>query len=96
MTDVLDELREAAARKWAGDPAAQRAGLFARAAEEVDALRKDAERYRWLRDKADPDSNQPYVTVYKKNSWGKWFNSVEIGSFLDAAIDAAIDAARGK
>lgn len=37
--DVLDELREAAARKWQGDPAAQRAGLFARAAAEIDRLR---------------------------------------------------------
>lgn len=38
--DVLDELREAAARKWQGDPAAQRAWLFARAADEVDELRR--------------------------------------------------------
>lgn len=37
--DVLGELREAAARKWQGDPAAQRAGLFARAAAEIDRLR---------------------------------------------------------
>jgi acyl-CoA reductase-like NAD-dependent aldehyde dehydrogenase len=39
--DVLDELREAAGRKWQGDPAAQRAGLFARAATEVEELRRD-------------------------------------------------------
>lgn len=39
--DVLSELREAAARKWQGDPEAQRAGLFARAAAEVERLRAD-------------------------------------------------------
>lgn len=39
--DVLDELRTAAARKWNGDPAAQRAGLFARAAAEVEDLRRN-------------------------------------------------------
>ena len=39
--DVLDELRAAAERKWQGAPAAQRAGLFARAAAEVEALRRD-------------------------------------------------------
>lgn len=46
--DVLDELHEAAARKWQGDPAAQRAGLFARAAAEIERLRlvaADAERW---------------------------------------------------
>lgn len=39
--DVLSELREAAARKWQGDPEAQRAGLFARAADELERLRAD-------------------------------------------------------
>ena len=39
--DVLDELRAAAARKWAGDPAAQREGLFSRAAAEIEDLRRD-------------------------------------------------------
>lgn len=39
MTDILADLEQAAARKWAGDPDAQRAGLFARAAVEVRRLR---------------------------------------------------------
>ena len=39
--DVLEELQRAAARKWTGDPNAQRAGLFARAAAEVEELRRD-------------------------------------------------------
>ena len=33
---VLAELQDAAARKWQGDPAAQGAGLFARAAAEME------------------------------------------------------------
>ena len=49
--DVLDELREAAARKWRGDPAAQRAGLFARAADEVQHLREEVAELDALRDR---------------------------------------------
>ena len=49
--DVLDELRAAAARKWQGDPAAQRAGLFARAAAEVEELRRDLEENEALRER---------------------------------------------
>lgn len=37
--DVLDELRDAAERKWQGNPDAQRAGLFARGADEIERLR---------------------------------------------------------
>ena len=35
---VLAELKSVAARKWQGDPAAQRSGLFARAAAEIERL----------------------------------------------------------
>lgn len=49
--DVLDELRDAAARKWKGDPAAQRAGLFARAAAEVEDLRRDLAENEALRER---------------------------------------------
>lgn len=38
--DILADLQAAAARKWRGDPAAQRAGLFARAAAEIERLRE--------------------------------------------------------
>ena len=38
ILDVLVALRAAAARKWQGNPAAQRAGLFARAADEIERL----------------------------------------------------------
>lgn len=49
--DVLAELRAAASRKWQGDPAAQRAGLFARAAAEVEELRRDLAENEALRDR---------------------------------------------
>lgn len=39
MNDILDDLKSAAARKWHGDPACQQAGLFARAAAEIEMLR---------------------------------------------------------
>jgi len=58
---------------------------------ERDALRADAERYRWLRDidtgpaqiweLISDDAQPPYMTL-------------KSGNILDAAIDAAIDAAR--
>jgi acyl-CoA reductase-like NAD-dependent aldehyde dehydrogenase len=38
--DVLADLQQAADRKWQGDPACQQAGLFARAAAEIAALRE--------------------------------------------------------
>jgi hypothetical protein len=37
--DVLKDLQRAASRKWRGDPACQQAGLFARAAAEIERLR---------------------------------------------------------
>ena len=59
---------------------------------EIRELRKDAERYRWLRNKADPDFEQPYVSIHRPNSWGKWINSWESGDECDAVIDAAMTA----
>ncbi|MFN8993292.1 MAG: hypothetical protein ACK5X3_06470 [Pseudomonadota bacterium] len=49
--DVLDELRAAGTRKWAGDPAAQRAGLFSRAANEIEDLRRDLDENAALRER---------------------------------------------
>lgn len=103
--DVLDELRDAAARKWHGDPAAQRAGLFARAADEVLRLRvtlhhveaglsaaaEDARRYRWLAAHARSTAEH----------WGGRWSLVIDGpaprrhdeeDALDEAIDAAMRA----
>jgi len=53
---------------------------------EVDALRKDAERYRWLR---DPCSGAEHVIYYSRGDYGRGLMS---GSMLDAAIDAAMAA----
>lgn len=39
--DVLPDLQRAASRKWQGDPTCQQAGLFARAAREIERLRTD-------------------------------------------------------
>ena len=61
-----------------------------RLSDKAEQAKADAERYRWLRDQADPDSGEPYVTIHTCNSWGRWFNTVEAGPALDEAIDAAI------
>jgi DNA repair ATPase RecN len=53
---------------------------------EVEALRKDAERYRWLR---DPCSGAEHVIYYSRGDYGRGLMS---GSMLDAAIDAALAA----
>jgi hypothetical protein len=52
---------------------------------EVEALRTDAERYRWLREEEDTVS--PYSQVLFKSGAG--FSNVPDGDGLDAAIDAA-------
>ena len=46
---VLKDLQDAAARKWQGDPAAQGAGLFARAAAEIERQQREREVFaRWM------------------------------------------------
>ena len=49
------------------------------------ALRKDAERYRWLRGESE----------FGGSDWAVMFDGVWIDGSLDAAIDAAIDNAIG-
>lgn len=56
---------------------------------EVEALRPDAERYRWIRNEADPDMDEPYITRHVCGKWGKWRNTWETGSTADECIDAA-------
>jgi len=51
---------------------------------ERDALRKDAERYRWLR---DPCSGAERVIFYCRGDYGRGLMS---SVMLDAAIDAAL------
>ena len=54
-----------------------------RYADERDALRKDAERYRWLRDSAGNDIMEKLMTECSPPRW-------------DELVDAAIDAAMGE
>lgn len=79
----LDELHTAIdAMQSALDDA--NAKLAARDAE-VERLRKDAERYQWLRDKADGD-----IGCGVRALSGPYFNNPCRGGALDSAIDAAL------
>ena len=65
---------------------------------EVEALRGDAERYRWLRGEVHGPHLPMAQVVWKLNrirDSSKWTNLTD-GPSLDAEIDAAIDAARGE
>ncbi|MDQ0035466.1 hypothetical protein J2W30_003234 [Variovorax boronicumulans] len=55
------------------------------------ALKTDAERYRWLREQAEPNQGgeRPWCTVRDRKGYA-W----TLGPVLDAAIDAALDASR--
>lgn len=55
---------------------------------EVDRLREDARRYRYLRDQAHPDSDTgEAVTRQELGDWGKWYTQHLSGGLLDAVID---------
>jgi hypothetical protein len=79
----LKQLQEIAGRLVVHGYDRGSAGLIAEAADEIAALRKDAERYRWLRDKIE---NQD-LTIAVADSWSlrSWS-----GDNSDAAIDAAM------
>lgn len=90
MTDHTDIVERLEKDKWhitavdAEDAIAEITRLRA----EAEALRKDAERYRWLRDRlfgADWDWNNEGVPVVLF----RWPDGASIGADLDAAIDAA-------
>jgi hypothetical protein len=59
---------------------------------EREEMRKDAERYRFLRDDSDPDSDHPYITRHLVSDWGNWRNTWEHAEAADAHIDAALTA----
>lgn len=92
--DLVQRLRERAARKWT-DEANRSASLFGQAADEierlraeVEALREDAERYRWLR-----QANDGWHWQVSK----RWRDGmIQIGDPDNRYLDAVIDAARRK
>ena len=57
---------------------------------ECDQLRKDAERYRWLR---DPCSGAERVVTYGRGDYGRGLMSY---TMLDGAIDSAMHKAQKK
>ena len=59
----------------------------------VGELEADARRYRYLRDNANPDSDEGFaVTTEAMNGWGKWYTVHISGADLDSAIDTATGA----
>ena len=74
---------------WIGNIVSEYAALRA----ENEALRKDAERYRWLR---DPPHDRPYVGTH--NPWClalvKGLPTIITGVEIDSPIDTALDAQR--
>lgn len=61
---------------------------------EMDSLREDAKRYRFIRNRNDPDdvyANSTRHCLYEENQMHRQWRS---GTDLDSAIDAAIDAAK--
>ena len=67
-----------------------------RQAQEIAALRADAERYRWLRAEHEPADLPIAQVVWKRNSnpYAEWVNMID-GNDLDGHIDVAIDPAVG-
>ena len=81
MNDLVDRLRFVFSVS-SGAPT-----LLTEAADEIERLRKDAERYRWLRDAKTDWSDARIVMLYA----GPDFDRMA-GDELDAAIDAALQA----
>ena len=90
MTDIVERLRNWADDDRDGEFSHHKRMQFEAAAEitrlraEAEALRKDAERYRWLRDGCN----------YKHSA----ANSIAVNRYgmeRDAEIDAALDATKG-
>lgn len=69
---------------WNGvDGGIQRDELIHEAADEIERLRKDAERYRWLRDKCDDADIRAGFNWMAAEATGRTWNES-----LDASIDA--------
>lgn len=61
---------------------------------EIEAMARDAERYRFIRS-SDADADQPYVARHGQTDWGKFYDQWLMEDDADNAIDAAMhDSAR--
>ena len=97
MTDKLDGMVEALKAALPLGCAAYLNKENARAALQaigIEALVRDAERYRWLRDESGNDLNAPFVCGVHGAAMGDdgWL----VGETLDEAIDAAMEASSGR
>lgn len=63
--------------------AAYESGRASRDAE-VEALKRDAERYRWLREREDAHNGTPFICIFH-GSFGHWNRE-----YADREIDAAM------
>lgn len=88
----VEKLREEKQRIWESGITLER--QLAELQAKHDALVKDAERYRWLRENNEQhcDEELPHVTVNTQDIWGKWYSKFLEPEELDAAIDAAMSA----
>jgi hypothetical protein len=57
---------------------------------EYEAIRRDALRYRWLRDEQNERAFQPQVTQYKKSNCNVSDRVALYGEQLDVALDSAM------
>ncbi len=69
-----------------GDYGKEAAALLLAQAAELESLRRDAERYRWLRDDFSPMG----LNIDGNHAWAYRRNATLKGPNLDAAIDAAM------
>lgn len=67
-------------------------GSLAQADVDIDALRKDAERYRWLREYNAPETEAPFI-CQQRLMFGKLYYA---GPLVAEALDREVDSAIGK
>lgn len=77
--------------KYLKEPLYDRAVILSYSQAQLAEYKRDAERYRWLRDIADPDMEQPCIMIHLQDSWGNWKWQVIHPHEIDGRIDAAMD-----
>ena len=106
MTDLIERLRDGCVlrpKRWSGDTHDDLGGsideaatdaLLREAAAALEAAREDAQRWQWIRE------NYSRITVTsafnREHGYGKFTTAAGTFETIDAAVDAAIDQARGK